>query len=290
MRVLLLGANGQLGYDIVKQFSTSKDLKLMPALRSDIDVSDFSRLKTYLRDIDYDVLVNCTSYHKTDEAEDNATQAFTVNAHAVRIMAQVCAEVSSKFVHFSTDYVFGGLGVTKPIPEDSPTCPVNVYGASKALGEYFIRKANCEYYTCRVASLFGVSGSSGKGGNFIETMIKLAGARDSISVVCDQIMVPTSTQFIARSVEQLLINDVPSGTYHVVPNGHASWHELASYIVKTLDLQCDVRHCSSDEYPTTALRPNYSVLANDKLSTFLGDLPTWKNLTEEYLLSKGYRK
>jgi len=288
LRVLVLGANGQLGSDIVEQFLASQDLKPIPALRSDVDVTDHSRLETYLRDMEYDVLVNCTSYHKTDEAEDNATQAFTVNARAVGMMAQICAEVGSKFVHFSTDYVFGGLDITEPIPEDAPTCPVNVYGSSKALGEYFIQKANCDYYTCRVSSLFGVSGSSGKGGNFIETMINLAKSRDSISVVSDQIMVPTSTKFISKSMTNLLSNNAPSGIYHVVPNGRASWHDLASYVVKKLNLQCDAQPCSSDEYPTTARRPDYSVLSNSKLSSLVGDLPHWKDLVDEYLADKGY--
>lgn len=288
MRVLVLGANGQLGSDIFAQFSASQDFKPIPALRSDIDVTDYSRLETYLRDMEYDVFVNCTSYHKTDEAEDNATQAFTVNARAVGIMAQICTEVGSKFVHFSTDYVFGGLNIRRPIPEDEATCPVNVYGSSKALGEYFIQKANCDYYACRVSSLFGVKGSSGKGGNFIETMINLAKSRDSISVVSDQIMVPTSTLFIAKSVKNLLSNDVPRGVYHIVPNGHASWYDLASYVVQKLDLQCDVKPCASDEYPTTARRPDYSVLSNAKLSSLVGDLPNWKDLVDEYLTDRGY--
>ena len=288
MRVLILGANGQLGSDIVEQFLASQDLKPIPALRSDVDVTDHSRLKTYLRNMEYDVLVNCTSYHKTDEAEDNATQAFTINARAVGIMAHICAEVGSKFVHFSTDYVFGGLDIREPIPETAQTCPLNVYGSSKALGEYFIQKANCDYYTCRVSSLFGVSGSSGKGGNFIETIIKLAKSRDSISVVSDQIMVPTSTKFIAKTVKNLLSNDAQSGVYHVVPNGQASWYDLASYVVEKLDLQCDAQPCSSDEYPTTARRPEYSVLSNSKLSSLEGDLPHWKALSNEYLADKGY--
>ena len=288
MRVLILGANGQLGSDIVEQFLASQDLKPTPALRSDVDVTDHSRLETYLRDMEYDVLVNCTSYHKTDEAEDNATQAFAVNARAVGIMAQICAEINSKFVHFSTDYVFGGLDITEPVPEAAPTCPVNVYGSSKAMGEYFIKKANCDYYTCRVSSLFGVSGSSGKGGNFIETMINLAKSRDSISVVSDQTMVPTSTQFIAKSVKGLLSNDAQSGVYHVVPNGCASWHDLASHVVEKLDLQCKVKPCSSDEYPTSANRPKYSVLSNAKLRSILGYLPNWEDLADEYLADKGY--
>ena len=288
MRVLVLGANGQLGSDIVEQFSASQDLKPIPALQSDIDVAEYSRLKTYLRDIEYDVLVNCTSYHKTDEAENNATQAFTINAHAVGIMARACAEVSSKFVHFSTDYVFGGLDITKPLPEDALTCPVNVYGSSKALGEYFIQKANCDHYTCRVSSLFGVGGSSGKGGNFIETMIKLAKSRDTISVVSDQIMVPTSTKFITKSVKKILAHAAPSGVYHVVPTGCASWHDLASYVVDKLGLQCDVQLCSSDEYPTSAKRPKYSVLSNAKLRSIVGDLSNWENLVDEYLVDKGY--
>lgn len=288
MKALVLGANGQLGSDIVEQFLTSRDLEPTPALRSDIDVTDYFRLETYLRDMEYDVLLNCTSYHKTDEAEYNATQAFNVNSHAVRIMAQICAEGGSKFVHFSTDYVFGGLDTTDPIPEDAPTCPVNVYGSSKALGEYFIQKANCEYYTCRVSSLFGVKGSSGKGGNFVETIIKLAKSRDTIPVVSNQITVPTSTKFIAKSVKSLLSNDAPRGVYHVVPNGHASWHNLASYVVEKLGLQCDVQPCASDEYPTTAERPDYSVLSNAKLRFLIGDLPNWKVLADEYLADKGY--
>lgn len=288
MKILVLGGNGQLGSDIVSHFLGQKIFDVTCVFRSDIDVQNHPNLLKFLSYKKFDILVNCTSYHKTDKAEGNATQAFIVNAHAVGIMARVCAEVGSKFVHFSTDYVFGGSETTEPIPEDAQTCPVNVYGSSKALGEYFIQQASCDHYTCRVSSLFGINGSSGKGGNFVENMIKLPKSRDNISVVRDQIMVPTSTKFIAKSLEKLLSNDAPGGVYHVVPNGCASWHDLASHVVEKLDLQCNVKPCSSDEYPTTAKRPKYSVLSNAKLRSMLGDLPNWEDLVDEYLADKGY--
>ncbi|NNC27446.1 sugar nucleotide-binding protein, partial [Salinisphaera sp. USBA-960] len=140
--------------------------------RDRLELADFDRVRELLSTADFDVLVNCSSYHKTDEVEGNAQQAFAINAHLVALLAELAQAKSARFVHVSTDYVFGGQDKREPLDEGDARAPVNVYGASKAMGEDLARLACDNTLILRVASLFGVAGASGKGGNFVETMIR----------------------------------------------------------------------------------------------------------------------
>ena len=206
MRVALLGPNGQLGRDILCAHEKSgESFDLIPLAREKLDVAAPATVERVLSDLDFDVLVNCTGYHKTDEVEDNAVLAFAVNAHAVQAMARVCAAKRARLVHVSTDYVFGGdVERSKPLCEEDATAPVNVYGASKAMGETLARLASDDVVILRVASLFGVAGASGKGGNFVETMIRAGREKGALRVVDDQTMSPTSTADVARVIVRML--------------------------------------------------------------------------------------
>ena len=289
MRVVLLGPNGQLGHDIRQTHEGAGDpFHLLPVGRDRLDLVS-PGMEKRLDEWDFDVLVNCAGYHKTDEAEDNATLAFAVNAHAVQQMARLCARKGARLVHISTDYVFGGdASRDAPLREDDPTAPVNVYGASKEVGETLAGLILDNLVVVRVASLFGVAGASGKGGNFVETIIRLGKERSTLRVVDDQIMSPTSTEDVAAIVVRMLMQGCGPGTYHVVNSGTATWFRFAEEIVRQAGVRASVRPCTTSEYPTRAERPRYSALDNTKVSTGFGGLPPWQDALERYLRAKGH--
>jgi len=289
MKVLLLGKSGQLGGDLMDYFSTSENgNQYLFYSRSDLDIEDLDNLKAHLQDQDFDLLINCTSVHKTDQIEIEAASAFRVNVRAVKVMAACCNAKGSKFMHISTDYVFGAGHHKVPINENTLAAPLNVYGASKALGERLALIENPSTYILRVASLFGVRGASGKGGNFIETMLKLSSENDEIKVVNDQFMSPSFTEDVAKMIGRLIEKPVCPGIYHLVNSGKATWYDLADYVVKKVGNKCSVLPCTSNEFPTIAMRPNYSVLDNSKAILLLGEIPHWENAVDRYLKKKGH--
>ncbi len=289
MKAILLGPNGQLGTDIRSANNSRQVLNITPMGRDQLELTDFEAVKTKLSNMQFDVLINASSYHKTDEVEDNAQQAITINAHLVQLLAQICAEKGARFVHISTDYVFGGQAARQPLDENTGVAPLNVYGASKVLGESLARVAHDDTLILRVASLFGVAGASGKGGNFVETMLRLAKERGSLRVVNDQIMSPTSTADIADALLDMLETPAPAGTYHVVNRGEVSWHGFASEIVKQAGLEVPVDPVPTTEFPTRAMRPPYSALDNRKLEGAIGrPMPTWQDALARYMRAKGH--
>ena len=289
MRVLLLGANGQLGTDLLRVCkSYSADLELVPLHRNDLDVSNLDSIPTALSKYKFDVLINCTGYHKTDDVEGHATEAFLINAHAVRAMARVCRAAGARFVHISTDYVFGGESCRPYVETDCPH-PLNVYGASKLMGENLaLRECADSTLVLRVASLFGAAGASGKGGNFVETILRNAQKKDNLRVVNDIKMSPTGTEDVAHAVLSLLKKGAPSGIYHVVNSGQATWFEFASEIVRKAGIPAQVTPITSEEFPTPAVRPAYSVLDNRKAAAIVGEIPHWEGALARYLKKKGH--
>ena len=290
MRVVLLGPNGQLGVDFRRHHEQfGEPFELLALARDRLDVASPGAIERQFEDLDFDALVNCTGYHKTDEVEDNAALAVAVNAHAVKRLAQVCARRRARLIHVSTDYVFGGdAGRTDPLTEEDPVAPVNVYGASKAMGETLANLALDNLVIVRAASLFGVAGASGKGGNFVETMIRVGAETGALRVVDDQIMSPTATADVARVILHMLVGDCASGIYHVVNDGAASWFDFAREIIARARVDARVTRCTSEEYPARAARPRYSVLDNSKISTAFGRLPPWQAALDDYLRAKGH--
>ena len=290
LRALLLGPNGQLGHDILHAHEESGErFDLLPLARDKLDVTAPGAVERVLDSLDFDILVNCAAYTKVDEAEDDANSAFVVNAHAVQAMARACAAKRARFVHISTDYVFGGdIARDRPLREDDPAAPVNVYGASKAMGETLARLASDDVVILRVASLFGVAGASGKGGNFVETMIRAGREKGVLRVVDDQIMSPTATADVARLVLRVLADGCPPGLYHAVNGDAASWFDFACEIVRRAGIATAVTPCTSAEYPTRAARPRYSALDNTKVSAAFGPLPPWQDALDRYLHAKGH--
>ena len=288
-RVLLLGPRGQLGSDLGDAHARAGEpFELIRLGRDALDVSRWQTIEEHLSDASFDVLVNCTGFHTTDQAEDDADTAFAVNAHAVRAMARTCARKRARFVHFSTDYVFGGDWQRRvPLGEQASTAPVNVYGASKALGETFAFAEHAETLVLRVASLFGLHGARAKGGNFVETMIRVGRERGALRVVDDQAMSPTATRDVAAATLSALAGDY-RGVFHVVNSGAATWFEFATAIIRDAGVDAEVTPCTSADYPTRAMRPRYSVLDNAKAAAAFGKLAPWQEALERYLGAKGH--
>jgi dTDP-4-dehydrorhamnose reductase len=285
MRILLLGPGGQLGTDLRAAASSFPGMMIEPVTRADLDVAQVAGIGPALASRQFDALVNCTSYHKTDEVESNAQTAMAVNAFAVRELARACAKAGARFLHISTDYVFDGLS-KRPYREDDPTGPLNVYGASKAMGEALARAACDDLLIFRVASLFGVAGASGKGGNFVETMIRVGKEKGQLRVIGDQFMSPTGTAEVARLVLLALTERIPPGTYHAVNGGQASWFEFASRIISRAGVNATVEPIPATAYPLPAQRPAFSVMDNTKLAAKVGPIPHWHDALDHYLRAK----
>ena len=290
-RVLLLGPNGQLGHDILRAHEKSgESFDLVPLDRGKLDVAEPGAVERVLGGLDFDAAVNCAAFTRVDDAEDDIALAFAVNAHAVQAMARACAARRARLVHISTDYVFGGDAERmRPLREDDPIAPINVYGASKALGETLARLASDDAVILRVASLFGVAGASGKGGNFIETMIRAGREKGALRVVDDQTMSPTATADVARVVVRMLADGCAPGLYHVVNTGTATWFDFAREIIRRAGVEATVAPCGTGEYPVRAARPRYSALDNEKVSAAYGVMPPWQEALDRYLYAKGYR-
>lgn len=288
MKVILLGPKGQLGRDITRAHEQAGEpFTLLPLPREQLDLAAPEAAAQVLESLEFDALVNCAACHNTDEVEDNANSAFAVNARAVGVLAKVCAKRGARFIHISTDYVFGGdRGRGQPLREDDPIAPVNVYGASKALGENLARLEGGDVVILRVASLFGVAGANGKGGNFVETMLRLGREKETLRVVDDQIMSPTATADVAAAILRLLTRGCPAGTYHAVNGGAASWFEFAQAILRGARVKATATPCSSGDYPTRALRPRYSALDNAKFAAAVGPMPTWQDALGRYLQAR----
>jgi dTDP-4-dehydrorhamnose reductase len=289
VRILVLGPNGQLGGDLMDAAAADRRFSATGIGRDAVDVADADALRAFLAAAEFDALVNCTSYHKTDEVEAHADRAMAINAKAPAAMAEICADKRARFLHVSTDYVFGGdAGRATPLTEADPTAPVNVYGLSKQFGETLVGLTGCDATVFRVASLFGVRGASGKGGNFVETMIRFGREKGALKVVDDQVMSPTATAFIARAILAFLAAGGPAGVYHCVNTGAVSWAGFARRIVERCGIAATVTPCATAEWPTPARRPAYSALDNSKLAGVIGPVEGWEAALDAYLAAKGH--
>ena len=286
----MLGPGGQLGSDLRAEAAKDDLLEIVPVDRATLDLSRLSDIQGCLAGYRFDALINCTAYNRTDDAEDHADLAFTIMPTPSGA-ARASAAAKADFIHVSTDYVFSGEGRSIPYGETDGTGPLNVYGASKRLGETLALAEWPERTrVLRVASLFGVAGSSGKGGNFVETMLRLARETGRLRIVDDIRMSPTATSDIARTILGMLRSQAPHGIWHVVNNGDASWCEFARAIVQTAGVRAIVEPVPHTAFPTKARRSLYSVLDASKLARAFGALPPWQDALERYIDAKGHKR
>jgi len=287
MKILLLGSNGQLGSDILRfNKKLVKPFEFIPWTRKDLDVQNTKQIEEKLASIEFDCLINCISYTNTEKAEKNIQDAFEVNAFCIKEMVKACKNNHAKFFQISTDYIFSH-GST-PLTECAAPSPLSVYGASKLLGESLALSLYENVTVFRVASLFGIAGASGKGGNFVETMIRVGNERGRLTVISDQIMSPTSTADLANLILKALTVSIPNGIYNAVNTGNTSWYQFAKLIIEKADVNAKVEPILGCDYPSAILRPSYSALDNSKLTKLIGNIPTWEDALTRYLEEKGH--
>jgi len=287
MKVLVTGANGQLGTDLCEVL---RDYELIPLTHKDIEISDMDSVRQAFNKNKPDIIVNTAAYVRVDDCEDEKEKAVQVNGLGARNVAVVAQKLGARLVHLSTDYVFGGEAETRTTPYtefDTPV-PLSVYGKSKLTGENLVRHFCLRHFIVRASALFGIAGSSGKGGNFIETMLRLAKESEELKVVNDQVFSPTYTWDLARKISQL-INTEYYGIFHVTNRGACSWYNFTTEILKLVDIKTPVVPITSDQYPQKARRPRYSVLDNYHLRLLgMADMRPWQQALRDYLVVRGH--
>jgi dTDP-4-dehydrorhamnose reductase len=286
MKVLVTGANGQLGTDLCKVL---RDFELIPLTDKDIEISEMSSVKQAFSKYKPHIIINTAAFVRVDDCEDEKDKAFLVNALGARNVAVVAQQLGAKLLHLSTDYVFGGEAEprTTPYTEFDTPVPLSIYGKSKLAGENFVRHFCLRHFIVRTSGLFGVAGSMGKGGNFIETMLRLAKERDELRVVNDQVFSPTYTMDLAGKIVQLMTTDY-YGIFHITNRGACSWYEFTTEILKLAGVKTPVVPITSDQYPQKARRPRYSVLDNYHLRLLgMDDMRPWQEASKDYLVARG---
>jgi dTDP-4-dehydrorhamnose reductase len=287
MKIAIIGAKGQLGSDLVRAFKDTGE-KIVPLTHTDIDVVDLSSSRKVLEKIQPDIVINCAAYVRVDDAEDFPDKAFAVNALGARNIALICKDRNADLVYISTDYVFDGRK-KYPYTEDDIPDPLDVYGTSKLAGEYFVKNIIENHYIIRSSSLFGIAGASGKGGNFVETMIKKARNNEEIKVVDDMIMSPTYTKDAAEIIRKILEKGLPYGVYHAANGGQCSWYEFAGAIFNILGMETNLSPTKTDILRSKARRPMYSPLVSMKLNNYGLEMESWEAALRNYLIEKEYR-
>ena len=263
MKILITGANGMLGTDVISALE-NEELILTDVVESDIitklDITDKDATIDYIKDINPDVVINTAAYTDVDGCETNQDLAFKINVDGVKNLALGCKEVDIPLVHLSTDYVFNGDN-DKPWTEEEEPNPISVYGETKIASEKAIEETTDKFFIIRTAWLYGVNGKS-----FPRTMLELAENNDEISVVNDQVGGPTFTKDLAEAISKLIKTDY-YGLYHLTNSGKCSWYEFTKLIFELANIDVKVKAVTTDEFPRPAPRPKYSVLANNN----------WKN-------------
>ena len=293
MKILLLGKNGQVGWELQRSlaplgevvacdFDSPGDLKA--------DFSQPASLRALVQRLRPDVIVNSAAHTAVDKAESEPELARALNATAPGVVAEEAAALGALLLHYSTDYVFDGSG-DQPRDEDAPTAPLSVYGRTKLEGEQLIRDSGCSHLILRTSWVYAA-----RGGNFARTMLRLAAERESLNVIADQIGAPTGADLLAdvsaHAIARLLLQPNLAGTYHCVAGGETSWHAYARHVIawarahgETLKSAPETVHAiPTSAYPTPAQRPLNSRLCTTRLQAAFGlQLPHWQQGVDRML-------
>lgn len=286
-RLLVTGAAGMLGRDLLAVLATRDDLSVTATTRADLDITDPRAVPAAVAG--HDVVINAAAWTDVDGAESQERAATAVNGDAVATLAAACATTGARLIHVSTDYVFPG-DATEAYPEDAPTGPVNAYGRGKLVGELAVARLLPESgYLVRTAWLYGAHGP-----NFVATMLRLAGECERLDVVDDQRGQPTWSYRLAERLVALadaaLAGHAAPGVYHGTSSGETTWYGLARAVFALRGLDPDrVRPTTSDRFPRPAARPSYSVLAHDRWAAAkLPPLPDWHASLAEALADSAW--
>jgi len=284
MRVLVTGAKGQLGSDLLCELS-KRNIESVGIDIEDLDITDAAATKKVIEDINnktkLDAIIHCAAYTAVDAAEDNEAFVTKINAEGTKNIAEVAKTLDVAMMYISTDYVFDGEG-KRPWEPDDKRAPLNVYGMAKYKGELYVEELVKKYFIVRISWVFGLHGN-----NFIKTMLRLGKERGAVSVVNDQIGSPTYTPDLSRLLADMIATD-KYGRYHATNEGLCSWYDFAVEIFKQANLDVAVTPVSSDAFPVKAKRPHNSRMDKSKLTeNGFKLLPTWQDALGRYLLELG---
>lgn len=271
MNILVTGANGQLGNEMRVVAAEQKQLVYHFTDVAELDICNEQAVERFVAESAIDCIVNCAAYTNVNKAEEDAVLCDKLNHLAPANLARVAAKYRIGLVHVSTDYVFNGEHHV-PYREDDATCPNSVYGTTKLAGEEAIRTIHSEAVIIRTAWLY-----SSFGNNFVKTMLRLGKEREELGVVFDQIGTPTYARDLARAIQHIIGSDVVPGIYHYSNEGVCSWYDFTKAIFDLAGIStCCLKPLHTDEYPTPAARPHYSVLDKTKIKQTYGvEVPHW---------------
>lgn len=280
--ILVTGANGQVGQELRVLAASYPSFDFIFTTHEDMPVHDEAAVQKTFAANRPAYCINCAAYTAVDKAETEQEIAYQVNAEGPRMLAAACKTYNTRFIHISTDYVFNGQSPT-PYKEDAPTDPVNLYGASKLKGEQLCLEANPDAIIIRTAWVY-----SSFGKNFVKTMMKLMQDRPAINVVNDQVGAPTYAADLAKCMLQIVANCqlliahwVP-GIYHYSNQGRINWYDFAVAIKELTARACTVNPIPSEQFPTPAKRPSFSLLDTQKIQhTFHCTIPEWKDSLQQ---------
>lgn len=285
MKILLLGKNGQVGWELQRSLAPLGEVIALDSRSEEYcgDLNNMQGLTQTIRSIAPNIIVNAAAYTAVDKAESEPALARNINSLAPTVMAQEAKRLNAWLIHYSTDYVFDGSG-DKPWRESDDTGPLNVYGATKLEAEEFIHMSGCKHLIFRTSWVYGA-----RGGNFAKTMLRLAGERDSLSIINDQIGAPTGADLLAditaHAIRTALLKPEVSGLYNLTAAGETSWHGYASHVIDFAQRAGvsmwvtpeDVHPVPTTSFPTPAKRPLNSRLDCTKLQNTFGlHLPQWQ--------------
>lgn len=278
MKVLVTGAGGQLGLEILKLADyTNFPFQVIGFTKEQLDVTNMKQAQEVVQRVCPTVIVHAAAYTAVDLAETQKEQAFQVNAVGARNVAVAAEEVGAKLCYISTDYVFDGTAA-RPYQEYDPLLPINVYGKSKLAGEQLVQTVCSRYFIVRTAWLYGNYGD-----NFVKTMLQLARERERLKIVHDQQGSPTYTKDLAFFIFELIQSD-KYGIYHATNTGSCTWYEFAQEIFKLSETKIETVPCKTEEFPRPAKRPKYTVLDHLMLrSNGFKEFRHWKEALQDYL-------
>jgi dTDP-4-dehydrorhamnose reductase len=274
-KVLVTGSNGQVGSELRALSSQYPQYEFTFSDRSSLDLSQIESIETFFSQHTFDFIINCAAFTSVDKAETESQMADLLNHQVIEALAKIAKKNKISLIHLSTDYVFDGKNF-RPYVESDPTKPVNAYGKSKCAGEEELRSiAPANSIIIRSSWIY-----SRFGNNFMKTMLKLGRERDTLGVIYDQIGTPTSAKDLAQTILEILPkikNQVPE-IYNYSNEGIASWYDFAKAIFETSNIACTVNPLTTEQYPTPAARPHYSVLNKSKIKKEFGiSIPYWKD-------------
>ena len=274
--VLVTGATGQLGSDIVNELS-KRHIHVIGIGSADLDITDDEAVFNFFNSYKFSHVIHCAGYTKVDDAETEIELNYEINVHGTENIVSQCYKYSIPMTYFSTDYVFGGEG-DKPFKEDDQINPLGEYANAKYQAEEIVKKLD-KYFIIRISWVFGKNGK-----NFVKTMLKLAENKNELNVVCDQIGSPTYTVDIAKEVADM-INTDKYGIYHLTNEGFVSWADFAKEIFKKCNIDMKINYVSSESYNAKARRPKNSRLDKTKLyENGFAIMPTWQDALDRFLI------